>query len=37
METNGEVNDIHFGEHGHIIQSNYFYEFLLKNKMIDHE
>jgi hypothetical protein len=37
METNGEVNDMHFGEQGHIIQSNYFYEFLLKNKIIYNE
>jgi len=37
METNGVVNDIHFGELGHIIQSNYFYEFLLKNKIISNE
>jgi len=37
METNGVVNDIHFGECGHKVQSNYFYEFLLKNKIISNE
>jgi hypothetical protein len=34
METNGAVNDIHFGESGHKVQSDYFYEFFLKNKII---
>ncbi len=28
-ETNGKLNDDHFGEKGHFIQSEYFYTFLL--------
>lgn len=27
-ETNGEIEDLHFGELGHIIQSNYFHDIL---------
>ncbi len=37
IETNGVVKDEHFSEQGHIIQSDYFYEFLLKNKIITNE
>ncbi len=28
METNGLLNDDHFGEKGHLIQSEYFYKFI---------
>jgi hypothetical protein len=31
METNGEINDIHMGENGHIVQSEYFYN-IIKNQ-----
>ena len=33
-ETNGEINDEHMGEFGHIIQSNYFYNHIIKHSKI---
>ena len=30
-ETNGEVNDCHFGEFGHKVQSEYFYNHIINN------
>jgi hypothetical protein len=30
-ETNGEINDCHFGEHGHKVQSEYFYDHIINN------
>jgi predicted nucleotidyltransferase component of viral defense system len=30
-ETNGEINDCHFGEYGHKIQSEYFHNHIINN------
>ena len=30
-ETDGLIPDCHFGEHGHRVQSEYFYEHIIKN------
>ena len=30
-ETDGLIPDCHFGEHGHRVQSEYFYKHIIKN------
>jgi hypothetical protein len=34
-ETNGEIEDCHFGEYGHITQANVFYEHIMNNLQFD--